>query len=292
MKDLERSAAADTTAAALPTFLIVGAMKSGTTSLYEYLKAQPEVFLPPRKELDYFVEELNFGRGENWYRARFVGAEDARAIGEASTSYTKYPHYSQVPARIAKLLPTVKLVYVIRDPIDRIRSQYLHDRLLDEVRLPFEEAVRDDHRYVDISKYAMQMERYLEYFSRDQLLIVRAERLRDDQRATMTRVCSFLGVEPTGHLEVPDAEFHRTSEKRVPRSMIRRMVATGTYRRVSEYVPRSVKRYARRHMMCGVDGSEAVVSDALRKELVERLADDVVRLRAYLGDQFDGWGIA
>ena len=138
----------------------------------------------------------------------------------------------------------------------------------------------------------MQIERYLEFFPRECLFIVRAEHLRDDREQTMRRVCSFLGVDPTQRGAGLDAEFHRTSDKRVPIPFVRDVVAHPAYARVSRFVPPFAKRFARRHMMKGHEDSEAVVTDQLREELAGRLGDDVVSLRAHLGDDFDGWGIA
>src|SRR3954463_6324498 len=85
----------------LPNFLIIGAMKGGTTSLYHYLRPHPEVFMPVTKELHFFVAEKNLLLGPGWYERRFRGAGDAIAVGEASTDYTKYPLYQGVPERIA-----------------------------------------------------------------------------------------------------------------------------------------------------------------------------------------------
>ena len=111
----------------LPSFLVIGAMKAGTTSLYHYLHAHPQVFMPSIKELDFFVAGGNWGRGLHWYQKQFAGAgPGAVAVGEASTMYTKYPSVDGVPERIAAHLPEVRLVYVVRDPIDRIRSHYRH----------------------------------------------------------------------------------------------------------------------------------------------------------------------
>src|SRR5204863_2222453 len=84
----------------LPNFLIIGAQKSGTTSLYRYLQMHPDVFMPRNKEPDFFVAERNWPMGLDWYEAHFAAARDAIAIGEASTTYTMYPHYAGVPERV------------------------------------------------------------------------------------------------------------------------------------------------------------------------------------------------
>ena len=138
--------------ARLPNFIVIGAMKSGTTSLFHYLQAHPQVFMSPLKEVEFFVEEKNWRRGMDWYRAQFAGASPgALAIGEASTAYTKYPEYPGVPERIASSLPDARLIYILRDPIERIRSHYQHRVLSGAEREPLERAVLNDERYMNLS---------------------------------------------------------------------------------------------------------------------------------------------
>src|SRR4051812_8928400 len=93
----------------LPTFVGIGAHKGGSTSMYHYLKSHPEIFMAEPKELDFFVEELNWGLGRSWYEQRFAGADRFVAAGEISPHYTHYPHLKGVPRRLASLLPDVRL---------------------------------------------------------------------------------------------------------------------------------------------------------------------------------------
>jgi hypothetical protein len=198
----------------IPNFLVIGAMKAGTTSLYHYVKIHPQVFMPPAKELDFFVEELNWRRGLEWYKRQFErGTHDMVALGEASTSYTMYPHYQGVPERISKHLPDVRLIYVVRSPIERIRSHYQHNVISGTERRSIDEAVFENPAYVDYSRYAYQIEQYLEYFSRDRLLIITSEQLGRARLAAARSVYEFLGVDPgfippnLGH------DFYRSDER-------------------------------------------------------------------------------
>lgn len=276
----------------LPNFLLIGAMKAGTTSVYEYLRSHPQVFLPEKKELDFFAEPSNFARGFAWYEGNFDAADGAIAVGEASTSYTKHPDFGGVPARIAGSLPDVRLIYVIRHPIERMRSHYLHDLLLGEERDPIERALLSRSRYRDFSSYAMQIDRYLEYFSRDRLLVVRAEDLRLDRAAVLRSIWEFLGVDPNWEHATLEREFHRTDEKKVSPSVVRRIVETSAYRRASSFVPSSLKRLARRLVDRGVDHGRGEISPELHERLEDMVREDVRALRMYLGAGFDGWGIA
>jgi hypothetical protein len=276
----------------LPNFLVIGAMKGGTTSLYEYLRRHPQVFMSDVKELHYFAPQINWIKGQDWYEEQFSAADGAIAVGEASTSYTKYPDVAGVPERIARLLPGVRLIYVVRHPVERIRSQYLHQLLMGEERKPFEMAVRQESRYVDYSRYFFQIERYLEWFDRSQILVITSEALRGRRGETLRRVFSFLGIDELWVDPSVEREFHRTSEKEVARPGLRRLYGSATYQRVSTRIPESVKDVFRPATRWSIGDDRAVLTPRLRGWLEDAVRDDVDALKRLLGPDFDGWGIA
>ena len=160
----------------LPTFLIIGTMKGGTTSLHRYLRQHPDVFMPERKELNFFVddyagppidppEERNWSRGLAWYERQFAGAERDRAVGEASANYSRFPTYPGVAEKIAEVIPVARLIYLVRNPIVRVLSHYLPDLSNGREQRPLHLAVRRDDRYLTPSRYATQVERYYRIFS-------------------------------------------------------------------------------------------------------------------------------
>ena len=111
---------------ALPNLIIIGGLKCGTTSLHHYLNLHPEIAMSRPKELNFFVSELNWPLGRDWYAGHFD--RSARIRGESSPHYTNRPSFNGVPGRMHELLGSdVRLVYVVRDPIDRILSHYLHN---------------------------------------------------------------------------------------------------------------------------------------------------------------------
>lgn len=275
----------------LPNFLIIGAMKAGTDSLWEYLRHHPQVFMSETKELDFFVKELNWQQGMAWYERQFEEAGDARGVGEASTSYTKFPLYPDVPARIAAMIPQVRLIYLVRHPVERIRSQYLHQVLVDGEKRPIEAAALADPSYLDLSRYAMQLERYLDHFPRENLLIVRSEDLRNDRRATVDRVLRFLGLDEACPEDILGQEFHRSAEKRVLRPLFRWAHGLPGYAAVARAVPQPVKDWTLAVRTRGLHPDRARISDVLTLRLEDMLREDVVRLRRYIGNDFDGWGI-
>jgi hypothetical protein len=298
-QDASRSAQAQD----LPTFIVIGAMKAGTTSLYHYLRNHDEIFMSRIKELDFFVSESNWSRGLDWYRHQFSGAGDAIARGEASTLYTKFPEYRGVPERIASLLPDVRLVYVVRDPIVRLRSHYQHRVMTGAEKAPPEMALLQNPTYLNCSRYAMQLEQYLDHFPREQILVVASESLRTDRRATVQEVYRFLGVDPTQLPDVLDKEFYRTEQRRTYPPMVwwaRRLAKRHLpqAKRAKELVDSmltrrgSVAAPAARADSLDEVHADAVLSPELRKRLADLLHDDVAKMRAYMPPGFDGWGLA
>jgi sulfotransferase family protein len=288
-----------TRVSAPPNFLVIGAMKAGTTSLFHYLRAHPQVAMSPLKEVDFFVEEGNWGRGFPWYLRQFDSADPrVIAIGEASTSYTKYPRFTGVPARIASLLPDVRLIYLLRDPVERIRSHYEHRLSVGTERAPLEEAIRTEPIYLTISRYAAQLDQYRDYFSGDRILLVTSEDLRDRRLPTMRRIHEFLGVDPDHRSEVLDSEFYQSTGRaryspvswHVRRALKRQFPAT---KRAKEFVDSTIPRIMESVVKPKAirDKPPIVFTDHLRQMLVELLRDDVDRLRAQMPDGFDGWGM-
>jgi hypothetical protein len=275
----------------LPNFLIIGASKAGTTSLQQHLKDHPDVHMPPGTELHYFTDELGWERGEAWYRSQFDGAGGARAVGEKSTTYTRFPHSRDVPARIAALLPDVRLVYLLRHPIERIRSAHQYEVAMGREHLPIDVAVRTNDVYVDPSRYSMQIEQYLGHVGRDQLLLMTSEDLRDDPLAAMRRVYEFIDVDPSWVPTTVEHHFNRTVDKRVPVGVVRAAQRLPGYDAVAQRTPRSLRVLKHRVGTRPVPGGRGAMPDDLRAELQDRLREDLVRLPGHVGAGFDCWGL-
>jgi len=291
---LRRCAAQD-----LPNFVVIGAMKAGTTSLYQYLKGHDEVFMPAIKELDFFVAEANWCRGIEWYRRQFHAAGAARARGEASPLYTQFPTHDGVPERMSRVLPGVRLVYVVRDPIERMRSHYEHLVITGAEKSPPEVALLDNPVYLECSRYAMQLQRYLDHFPREQILVVTSEALKSERRATVERVYEFIGVDPTHLPEVLGTEFYQTARRRTypPAVLWARRLAKRHMLR-GERAKALVEAMLGGTAACGTssDGipdsvGRQVLAPGLRERLADLLRDDVACFRRHMPADFDGWGL-
>ena len=280
----------------LPTFLIIGAMKGGTTSLYEYLRAHPQVFMPQLKEVDFFTEELNWKRGRSWYERQFAPATDSHvALGEASTSYTKFPRYRGAPEKIAEWLPGVQLVYVVRDPVQRIRSHYQHNVTLGEEKDAIEVAVKNNPAYLDYSRYALQIDQYLEHFDPSKMLVILSEDLRSDRQRTVESVLRHIGADPSIPIPTLEQEFYK-SEERSPygpgvtfvRDTLRKLFPSRAALWRGTFIPTSVKRKLAR--------AEPVAreSTSMPDETVEwirsALGEDIERLKPHVTGDLSRWG--
>jgi hypothetical protein len=237
------------------------------------------------REPQFFSQEWD--RGLDWYTALFDGAGSARARGEFSTTYSRAPLMPDVPARIAATLPDVRLVYLVREPIERMRSMYVHQRSKGRERRSIDDAIAASPGYLTLSRYGYQAEQYLQHFGEDQLLIVRSEDLRDDRRATLDRVFAFIGVDPDVPIEDLTREHNRGADRREYGPGLQRLVRSASSARAARVVPRSVRRSLSRLVGSEVDRPE--VSEATRAMLREPLIEDAQRLAAIAGPAFRVW---
>lgn len=203
----------------LPDYLLIGAQKAGTTSLYRYLTQFSDIRAAAEKEILYF--DVHYGRGEPWYRSQFPvrGANDTWITGEASPSYLSNP---AVPLRSAALVPEARLVALLRHPVERAYSHFQHSRARGTEPLDdFERALdleseriagaaaalreragqrrRDTEifSYARRSTYAPQLRRWLDVFPSDALLLLTAEELFGDAGQVVARVRAHLGLQPS-----------------------------------------------------------------------------------------------
>lgn len=263
----------------LPTFLIIGAMRSGTTSLARSLGEHPDVFMTPGKEIHFF--DRRYERGTPWYRERFRGAATEKAIGEATQTYMFDRH--SIP-RIADLIPTAKLIAILRNPIDRAYSHYWHNRERGREALSFPEAIGAEadrlasgdpvsmarYSYVARGRYLEQLVRVTEYFPREALHVVMFEELRDDPWPTYRTVCGFLCV---------DEEFRSSTLGRPlnPYVKLRSVRIRDAARKLPGWARNAIGRVNAR------SGSYPPMDPAVRQTLARAFREDNLRLMRWLG---------
>ena len=275
----------------LPNLIVIGAARCGTTSLHRYLDAHPEIAMSREKELDFFVEGKNWERGLGWYEAQFLPAQ---LRGETSPSYSAYPFYLGVPERIREVLPEARIVYLVRDPIERIVSHYQHRAVTYREMGTLDDVLADARLarwFVDVSRYALQLERYLEHFRSDDVLVVDADALAADPASALSAVFAFLDVDPNFRSEAFARRHNHGSQLarpnaagRLVRTALQRGLTSRGYAAVASRVPDALKTGFR-------TSARAQLSDGTRVWLEDELRDDVARLRELTGLPFAGWSL-
>jgi Sulfotransferase domain len=278
----------------LPNLIVIGGQKCGTTSLHNYLAAHPQIAMSATKELDFFTS-WGRRRGLDWYGRHFT--EPAPVRGESSPAYTAWPHILGVPEAIAETLDDVRLIYLVRDPVERIVSEYLHavgrgqeSRTLAEVA---SDPGFEDSPYVAKSRYAMQLERYLRLFDRSRLLVLTQESLSRERLATMRTVFRFLGVNESFVSPRFARRYNKARDWRAGSGLVRRArAALGEQRfeRLSERVPRPARRLGDRMLRRPIEVPE--LPDELHRRLVDLLAPDTARLAGLTGLDLGRWSTA
>lgn len=176
-----------------PDFIIIGAMKCATSSLHEQLALQPGIFMTELKEPNFFSNDEQYAKGMEWYLSHFAPAKPDDICGESSTHYTKLPTYPQTIARLRQHFPNVKLIYVMRHPIDRLISQYIHEWTEKVISVNINQAVNEYPELIAYSQYSMQLKPYFETFGKERVLPVFFERMIAHPQAELERICQFIG---------------------------------------------------------------------------------------------------
>lgn len=272
----------------LPTFVVIGAMKAGTTTLHAWLDTHPDICMSPRKELDFFVSDGNWDRGVAWYRAQFAACGVERASGESSPNYSKTHLDVKVPARMRSVIPDATLVYVVRDPIARMRSMYRHLVIDGTEKRSFADAVTTDSDYIESSRYIRHVRAFLEHYDRDRLLVVTTEAMEADPNGTLKQIHEHIGVVPA---VLPEGLVSRnvTADRVVHTALSKRLRANRAYwralnrswrlRSLHEKVLTRPARIPLGELPAGVD-----------TELRADLETDTAALEDFLGRRLTEWG--
>jgi hypothetical protein len=259
-----------------PDFLLIGSMKSGSTTLFEYLSRHPQVFTCRPKEPQYFSREEVNRRGIDWYRSLFAAASPDQICGEASTCYTRWPHFGDVAGRIAASLPGARLIFIMRNPVDRAYSHYRHlmqerDKLGEPV-LSFQAALEQIPEIIDTCLYLKQVEQYLAHFPRERFFFLTLEELRAEPEQVLRKLQGFLGLD---HFDLVTKKAVAANpagaslERRHRIQLINRIRGTLGLSFLVDLVPKSYRRRIRAFL------SESSILSPLVRKRVKRSADQI-----------------
>ncbi|MDG1462449.1 MAG: sulfotransferase [Gammaproteobacteria bacterium] len=278
----------------MPNFIIIGAQKCGTSSLHNYLDQHPDIQMSIEKEVQYFSEEYRWELGLDWYKKRFPEGHGLK--GEASPQYTWYPHYNKSAERMAALLPDIKLIYMVRDPITRMASQYQDWVAQFWERGSFEDAMtgieQPSHRYRATSSYWSQLEQYLKYYKPEQIKVVTLEDLSKDTAVTMRGILEFLEVDSKFYSQSWLERTHTGDVKRRPHRLFQPLVNDWLRmellepRRIPAKLATSIRNFIQ---YTGTPIERPHPEGELEQQLINIFHDEVKQLRQFTGQQFERW---
>ncbi|MFW5966526.1 MAG: sulfotransferase family protein [Persicimonas sp.] len=264
--------------------LIIGAMKSGTTSLFRYLARHPQVAAASDKEMNFFADDEHWERGLDWYEAHFDwDASQHRIALEASTHYTKRPEFPNAAERIARIDASFQFIYLVREPVARIESHLTHGLYMGW--LAERKHVREHQHALDLTRYAYQLDAYLEHFERSDILVLRLCDLRDAPSRTVRRVCEFLDLSTEPDL-VTSRRYNTSRSKTKPSMLWQGIEALGPLANLArEKFSLDTRRWL------GEPVERQRLTDEERRYVRRALADDHRRLAEEYGiEPFDHAG--
>ena len=262
-------------------------MKSGTTSLHDYLDEHPDIQMSKPKEIHYYADENYLSKSIDWYHAFFES--DQKVLGTSPQSYTKRhnKYYQHIPERIQKHNPKVKLIYIVRDPIKRLESHVLESFHCDPIKdIRYS---RKSDNYLKTSLYFYQLSAYLDYFSKEQILVISMEDLIEDKLKTLNQIFEFLGVDSLKDASLFDYESNTAMDKQVP-FFIRSLLV---YRFLRKLFPNQADRITSKFLrsffpkLMNKPKLDSTSLDKIRPLLEE----DVKKFRELTGKDFPQWTI-
>ncbi|WP_183094330.1 sulfotransferase family protein [Nocardioides stalactiti] len=279
--------------ALLPNLVVIGAAKAGSTSLHNYLALHPEISMSADKEMRFFTDPdcLSWvGRYQAYY------APGTAYRGESTPQYTKWPVFPGVVDRMADLIPDAKLLYLVRDPVDRAIAEYVEEATWGVITEDIESALADveapHNRIVAPSRYASQLREFHRRFRPDQVLVIDLTELRDDPQTTMKRIFDFLGLES---IELDDEALRPRNSYGDKGTLpgwyqaLRRPALIRLMHKLPTDRLQQLRSFVRGRISKPVERPEP--SEESLARLRAALAPEVAELRSMTGQTFAGWSV-
>lgn len=274
-----------------PNLFIIGAMKSGTSSLHAYLDEHPEICMSTEKEPGYFLDEFTWSKGGDWYLSLFGCTSDVRYMGESSTHYTKIPRFQGALDRLYDYNPDARLVYIMRDPIRRIISHYWHMVISHNESRDMFAAVQQDPHYRDVSNYVMQLKPYLDVFPGAQIYTMTFEALIADPSQQLRLLFDWLGVDPDFRPGNIGDKYNVGAKRFVkPRQsgLLNRFRFSPTWDKLSRFVPKPVRTLGSKMAVREYDRSSQPLEPVIEYLRPSQL-EHTEQLTGLLGREFPEW---
>lgn len=271
----------------LVDFMVIGAQKCATTSIASYLADHPDVCFCSTKEPGFFSATSDWKAHIEEYHRLFSPAE-GQICGEASTMYTFLPEYLGTHERLHAYNPDLRLIYVMRNPVERVISNYSHRVARRTVRQPPEEVVFADPTYLNRSRYAVQIEPYLELFGGANVLLLLFEEYAAEPQATLGRIAEFLGISREPFSAMREKAEHSSAGGDYLHPSVAKLYQAVKGEYVASRLPPKLRRFVRGKLANRIE-KKPVFSPVLRETLWRFLLPDVRRIEQIMGRRLDLW---
>lgn len=278
----------------LPDFLIIGAQKSGTTWLLNMLSQHPDIYVPLR-EVHYFNRDNKYVLGTDWYRKHFEDAHDNQVVGEKSPNYTFLQHdsLSVVPRRIKETLPNVKLIYILRNPIDRIESAINHhiakqrmSPLIAEDKV-FEQ-YEETYGFIVRGYYYQFLRAYYEYFPRERVKVYFYEEdVKHNKNEMLVDACKFIGVTSNHNFNHVENKYNLKSTQTLPRLLHQYYIQHPDNPRILKGISNRIAKAVSRVFLN--DNFRYTLSDEKRHYFQELYYEENEKLFDLIGRRCESW---
>ena len=265
----------------LPDMIVIGAQKCGTTTLWEDLRGHPSVHLGEKESRVLSGGPLDRAELVSRYARQFKGAKEDAVLGEVSTRYAMLPDDPDAPANARTVAPNARIVYIVRDPLDRVISHHHHDFGLGFVGPNIDEAVGSYPSLLDNTRYATQVSPWLEAFGPDAVRVVKFEEYVADRVAGCSALLQMVGIDMPYD---PGDEVHNAADtKHIASGQWSRITRSPVYRRVRPLLGEALRRRLGRAVLPQAPARPPGPSDATIDRLVAELAPEVDRLSELTG---------
>ena len=255
--------------------IVIGAMKAATSTVCAYLEDHPDTYMVPRCEPNFFNDDSNFAKGVPWYATLIEGQAEAVLRGEGSNDYAARTLYPETAARMAAYNPDMKIIYMVRHPIDRIISAWIQNRADSGDMVPptLDRAIEQmPDRFVGQSLYWYNLAPYREHFGDDQIFIGFMEDLRQDPQAFFTRMCAFLDITPAQ--DIQRGHLNESQGKRVPTQTYTWLNQSPLRGLIRAAVPQSARKLIKKHVLTQKLDTKPDFSPQVRADLAATLQPD------------------
>lgn len=275
-----------------PDFVVIGGMKCGSSTISAFLEDHPQVFMAPGCEPNFFSHDDNFRKGPGWYATFFRDRSDQTIVGEGSNAYANSADFPWAASRMAVVNPDMKIIYMVRDPIERIRSEWIQRRVDAPAHVPVSPdlAVAEmEELFLAHSRYWTTLSFYRSEFPDSQIFVGFMEDLAIDKEGFFDRLTNFLGVSPMKN--VPRPHVNRSAGKRVPAPLYSILREVPLARQLHRVLPEKIRSFVRDLILTRPATNSGNFSAAVLNDLRAQLAEDSFKLLDFCGKPRDFWPI-